>query len=111
MPKKEIKNDNKKEINYHMTLEGMEKRYEKFMKTREKLENKEIKQKENPQMLDGLNLLYEILEIENKKVLLKLQREFKDYLEYGVDLRKLLRPPYLIPEIVSSKTERALNEI
>jgi len=111
MPKKETVIEKVKETNYHMTLEGMEKRYQKFMRNKQKRENGEARKKEHPEMLDGVGLLYQILETENRKVLLKLQREFKDHIEHGVDLQNLLKPPYLIPEMVSHKTERALNEI
>ncbi len=44
------------------------------------------------------------------KVLTKLQRDFKDHIEPHTDLIKLIKPPYLVPEIVNHGLEKTLND-
>uniref|UniRef100_A0A6C0E873 Uncharacterized protein n=1 Tax=viral metagenome TaxID=1070528 RepID=A0A6C0E873_9ZZZZ len=104
MPKKEASN----EINYHQTLEGITERYLKF----EKNKNKRLEREKNkkPELVYGIELLYKILEQENIKILNKIQREFKDHIDPHVDLTKILKPPYLVPEIVKHGSEKALND-
>jgi hypothetical protein len=97
-----------KEINYSLTLEGMTERHNKFENNKKKrlLETTA----KNPELIYGIELLYQILEKENIKMLTKLQREFQTYIQPNADLVKLLKPPYLVPEIVNNGVERALND-
>ena len=112
MPKTSPKpnNKSKKELNYRMTIEGMQEHYDKLTKLKEKKKKRAKEKEDNPEMLFGIELLYRILEKENLKMLAKLQREFREHIDPGVNVRKLLKPPYLVPEIVSHKIEKALND-
>jgi hypothetical protein len=97
-----------KDINYYQTLEGMTERYNRFENNKIKRLLKEKSKK--PEIIYGIELLYNILEQENIKVLKKLQRDFKDHIEPHTDLTTLLKPPYLVPEIVNHESEKTLND-
>ena len=99
----------KHEINMKATLSAIKERQERLSKIKEKKDLK-MKLKQDAKMSTGIQLLYDVMKKQNSKVLNEIGIVFKTNLPFNCDLEKeYVKPPYLVPKIVSHKFERHLN--
>jgi hypothetical protein len=104
--KKESKEE-KREINKKATLAAVLERQKRLEKIKEKTKKNEM----SLQMMNGIELLFNIMKIQNIKVLEDVKHEFKSNLPFNIDMEaEFIKPPYLTPKIVSHKLERLLNQ-
>ena len=97
----------KREINQKATLMAIKERQERLSQIKEK-KMKELQ--ENSKLSSGIQLLYDSMKLQNKKLLIDVGVVFKDNLPFNCDLQKdFIKPPYLVPKIVNHKLERHLN--
>jgi len=98
-----------KEINIKATLIGIRERQEKIQKIKANRQ-KEV-EIENDSPLIGIELIYNIMKKQNQKLLVGLDKSFKSKLSFNTDLQaEFIKPPYLIPQIVSHKMTKILNQ-
>jgi hypothetical protein len=104
---KKESNEEKREINKKATLAAVLERQKRLEKIKEKTKKKEI----SLQMMNGIELLFNIMKIQNIKILEDVKHEFKSNLPFNIDMEaEFIKPPYLTPKIVSHKLERLLNQ-
>jgi hypothetical protein len=97
----------KHEINMKATLSAIKERQERLSQIKEK---KDLKKKQEEKMSTGVQLLYDVMKKQNRKLLSEIGSVFKTNLPFNCDLEKdYIKPPYLVPKIVSHKFERHLN--
>jgi hypothetical protein len=97
----------KHEINMKATLSAIKERQERLSQIKEK---KDSKMKQDSKMSIGIQLLYDVMKKQNGKLLNEIGIVFKTNLPFNCDLEKeYIKPPYLVPKIVSHKFERHLN--
>jgi hypothetical protein len=105
------KSSPKREINPKATLMAIKERQERLSQIKEKkMKDKDIE--ENAKLFTGLKLLYNIMKRQNKYLLNDVNTVFKEQLPFNCDLQsEFIKPPYLVPKIVSHKVERHLNSM
>lgn len=97
----------KHEINMKATLSAIKERQERLSQIKEK---KDSKMKQESKMATGVQLLYDVMKKQNGKLLNEIGVVFNTNLPFNCDLEKeYVKPPYLVPKIVSHKFERHLN--
>jgi hypothetical protein len=99
--------ENKKEINQKATLAAVLERQKRL----EKIKEKSKKKTKSLVMSSGIELLFNVMKLQNIKVLEDVRHEFKSSLPFNIDMEaEFIKPPYLTPKIVSHKLERLLNQ-
>jgi hypothetical protein len=104
---KNSSNNQKREINKKATLAAVLERQKRLEKIKEKTQKKE----KSLQMMNGIELLFNVIKTQNIKILEDVRHEFKSSLPFNIDMEtEFIKPPYLTPKIVSHKLERLLNQ-
>ncbi len=101
--------DEQRDINMKATLSAVKERQERLSQIKEK-NMKKLNQ--DAKISTGIQLLYNVMKHENIKILMDVNDVFKTNLPFNCDLQKeYIKPPYLVPKIVSHKFERHLNSM
>ncbi len=97
----------KREINKKATLAAILERQKRLEKIKEKSKQKQ----KSHVLMNGIELLFNVIKLQNTKVLEDVKNEFKSCLPFNIDMEaEFIKPPYLTPKIVSHKLERFLNQ-